>query len=626
VAGLPKVLNVLRLPGWSVGARLLLINGLLMVALVVVTVIAWRALSAQSRAMAELALISKAARYHQDADTVHANLRADVSAALASAALSADERAAIAASLADNARVFRQDLMTLENINLTSDVVETETKVHVLADIFLASAMEAGPLALRDAKAAEALLPAFREAGDALDAGMLRQTAALTSHIAQATSDAASAEANAKRWLIIAGLVTCVVVAALVAWLSRSIRQSVRKVRDVTVTMSEGNLAVRNVIATQDELGQLGHAINNMADRLNEVIGRLRAEADRDAFGTQLVEALEMGDTEEEVYRVLARAMTAISKDLPTELLLADSSRAHLERATQHPEAGAPGCDVESPFSCMAVRRGNPVIFPDSEALNACSRLRGRPCGAISAVCVPVSFMGRALGVLHTAGPAGKPPTTRQVAQLTTLGIQAGARIGTVRAFNSTQLKATTDSLTGLSNRRSAEERVRQLNSEGKSFALVLADLDHFKHLNDSRGHEAGDQALRLFAETMHLSLRDGDMGARWGGEEFALILPQTSASQAQEVVDRVRAKLAENLLAGSIPAFTASFGISDTTMSPRFEELLRMADEALYRAKESGRDRAVIAGHHGSTAAPRARRAVEHPAAPDLSLIAGAE
>jgi len=626
VAGLPKVLNVLRLPGWSVGARLLLINGLLMVALVVVTVIAWRALSAQSRAMAELALISKAARYHQDADTVHANLRADVSAALASAALSADERAAIAASLADNARVFRQDLMTLENINVTSDVVETETKVHVLADIFLASAMEAGPLALRDAKAAEALLPAFREAGDALDAGMLRQTAALTSHIAQATSDAASAEANAKRWLIIAGLVTCVVVAALVAWLSRSIRQSVRKVRDVTVTMSEGNLAVRNVIATQDELGQLGHAINNMADRLNEVIGRLRAEADRDAFGTQLVEALEMGDTEEEVYRVLARAMTAISKDLPTELLLADSSRAHLERATQHPEAGAPGCDVESPFSCMAVRRGNPVIFPDSEALNACSRLRGRPCGAISAVCVPVSFMGRALGVLHTAGPAGKPPTTRQVAQLTTLGIQAGARIGTVRAFNSTQLKATTDSLTGLSNRRSAEERVRQLNSEGKSFALVLADLDHFKHLNDSRGHEAGDQALRLFAETMHLSLRDGDMGARWGGEEFALILPQTSASQAQEVVDRVRAKLAENLLAGSIPAFTASFGISDTTMSPRFEELLRMADEALYRAKESGRDRAVIAGHHGSTAAPRARRAVEHPAAPDLSLIAGAE
>jgi len=609
-----------------VGARLLLINGLLMVALVVVTVIAWRALSAQSRAMAELALISKAARYHQDADTVHANLRADVNAALASGTLSADERSTVADSLAESAKDLRRDLLALEHFELAPDLVETETKVHSLADGFLAKAMEIGPLALRDSKAAEALLPEFRAAGDALDAGMLRQTAAFTEHITQATSDAARAEANAKRWLITAGILTSFVVALLVAWLSRSIRASLRRVRDVAVTISEGNLGVRSVVSSRDELGELGHAINTMADRLNEVIGRLRAEADRDAFGTQLVEALEMADTEEEVYRVLARAMRLISTDLPSELLLADSSRAHLERATQHPEAGAPGCDVESPFSCMAVRRGNPVIFPDSEALNACSRLRGRPCGAISAVCVPVSFMGRALGVLHTAGPAGKPPTTRQLGQLTTLGIQAGARIGTVRAFNSTQLKATTDSLTGLSNRRSAEERVRHLNSEGKSFALVLADLDHFKRLNDSRGHEAGDQALRLFAETVRLSLRDGDMGARWGGEEFALILPQTSASQAQEVVDRVRAKLAENLLAGSIPAFTASFGISDTTMSPRFEELLRMADEALYRAKESGRDRAVIAGHHGSAAAPSARRAVEHPAAPDLSLIASAE
>jgi diguanylate cyclase (GGDEF)-like protein len=623
--GMTKVLNVLRLPGWSVGARLLLINGLLMVALVLVTVIAWRALSAQSRAMAELALISKAARYHQDADTVHANLRADVNAALVSGTLSADERSTVADALAENFQDLRRDLRALERFELPPDLVETETKVRTLADTFLAKAMEIGPLALRDSKAAETLLPELRVAGDALDAGMLRQTAAFTGHITQATDDAASAEANAKRWLITAGILTSVVVAMLVAWLSRSIRGSVRRVRDVAVAISEGNLGVRSVVSSQDELAELGQAINTMADRLNEVIGRLRAEADRDAFGTQLVEALEMADTEEEAYRVLARAMRVISTDLPSELLLADSSRAHLERATQHPDAGAPGCDVQSPFSCMAVRRGNPVIFPDSEALNACSRLRGRPCGAVSAVCVPVSFMGRALGVLHTAGPAGKPPTSRQVAQLTALGIQAGARIGTVRAFNSTQRKATTDSLTGLSNRRSAEEQVRQLNSEGKSFALVLADLDHFKRLNDSRGHEAGDQALRLFAETVRLSLRTGDMGARWGGEEFVLILPDSGASQALEVVDRLRAKLAENLLAGSIPAFTASFGISDTTMSQRIEQLLKMADEALYCAKESGRDRAMIAGRYGSTAPP-ARRAVEHPAAPDLSLIANAE
>ncbi|TLY79517.1 MAG: GGDEF domain-containing protein [Gammaproteobacteria bacterium] len=569
------VLNALRLPRWSVGARLLLINGLLMAALVVVTVIAWRALDDQSRAMTELALISKAARYHQDADTVHANLRADVNAALASGTLSADERSGIAASVAENARDFRRDLLALEHFELPPDLVEIETKVHTLADTFLAQAMETAPLALRDPKAAEALMPAFREAGEALDAGMLRQTAAFTAHITQATADAANAEASAKRWLMSAGALTGVVGTMLVAWLSRSIRRSLRRVRDVAVSI--------------------------------------------------LVEALEMADSEEEAYRVLARAMKLISTDMPTELLLADSSRAHLERATQHPDAGAPGCDVESPFSRMAVRRGNPVVFADSEALNACSRLRGRPCGAVSAVCVPVSFMGRALGVLHASGPAGKPPTSRQVAQLTTLGMQAGARIGTVRAFHSTQRRATTDSLTGLPNRGRAEEQVRGLNAEGKAFALVLADLDHFKRLNDSRGHEAGDQALRIFAETLQLSLRDGDMAARWGGEEFILILARSGAVDGREVADRVRAKLAERLLAGSIPTFTASFGIADTTMSPRLEELLRLADEALYCAKEAGRDCAVIAGQY-VPGAPITRRPVEHPAAPDLSLIARAD
>ena len=352
MAGLPKVLNVLRLPGWSVGARLLLINGLLMVALVVVTVIAWRALSAQSRAMTELALISKAARYHQDADTVHANLRADVSAALVSGTLSADERSTVADSLAANAKDFRRDLLALEHFELAPDLVETETKVRTLADTFLTKAMEIGPLALRDSKAAEGLLPELRAAGDALDAGMLRQTAAFTEHITQATGDAASAEANAKRWLITAGILTSVVGAMLVAWLSRSIRGSLRRVRDVAVTISEGNLGVRSVVSSRDELGELGHAINAMADRLNEVIGRLRAEADRDAFGTQLVEALEMADTEEEVYRVLARGASGEPRRGPRDR---PSERA----AAGGFQSSAPGArDPASGGGCPGVRCG----------------------------------------------------------------------------------------------------------------------------------------------------------------------------------------------------------------------------------------------------------------------------
>src|SRR5262249_15826885 len=174
----------------------------------------------------------------------------------------------------------------------------------------------------------------------------------------------------------------------------------------------------------------------------------LTLQAQRDNFGSQLVEALEMADEENATFDVVERAMVEVEPTAPMELLLSDSSRAQLERAAASPVSGAPGCPVESPFSCVAVRRGNPVVFESSEALNACPKLRGRPNGVCSAVCIPVTFMGRALGVLHATGPAGEPLQPSQVAQLTTLATQAGARIGTVRAFQRTQLQASTDSLT----------------------------------------------------------------------------------------------------------------------------------------------------------------------------------
>ncbi len=613
------------LQGWSVGARLLVINGLLAAALVYVGAIAWQTLSAQNRAMSELALISKGARYHQDAATLQAELRADVTSALAGRAATDEQRSMLLDSLDENSKQLRLDLLTLEKLELPADLVDTEAKVQTLADLYLVRAAELGRLAVRDPAAAAQLVAQFNDSLAALNQAMDKQTMAFSAHIVQANDDALAAEVNAKKEMLTAFILANLVVGMLVQWLSRSIRSSLRGVRDVAQALATGDLTARNRATGPDELGELGSAINHMADNLREVIGKLRAEADRDAFGTQLVEALEMADTEEEAYGVLGRAMTLISPDLPTELLLADSSRAHLERATAHPQAGAAGCTVDSPFSCMAVRRGSAVTFPDSDALNACSRLRDRPCGSVSAVCVPISFMGRALGVLHAAAPAGKLPDASQIAQLTTLGQQAGARIGTVRAFHSTQHRAATDALTGLHNRRSAEERARELAGAGRAFAVVLADLDHFKKLNDSRGHEAGDQALRLFADTLRAQLRDHDMAARWGGEEFVLILPNANAKHANEAAERIRDGLATSLLLGGSPAFTSSFGVADSSMSPRFEKLLKIADEALYRAKDAGRDRVVIGtAQLVDDADTYTRHVYEHPASPNMKKMSG--
>src|SRR3954452_4570357 len=145
--------------------------------------------------------------------------------------------------------------------------------------------------------------------------------------------------------------------------------------------------------------------------------------------------------------------------------------------------------------------------------------------------------MGRALGVLHATGPDGVPPGKEQVGQLTTLATQSGSRIGTVRAFEKTQLQAQTDGLTGLINRRTLETQLRGLMRQGKPFALALADLDRFKNLNDTHGHEEGDRSLRTFSHVMRQVRRDDAVVARWGGEEFLIALPEAGADAAVEVM-----------------------------------------------------------------------------------------
>src|SRR5919205_783053 len=104
---------------------------------------------------------------------------------------------------------------------------------------------------------------------------------------------------------------------------------------------------------------------------------------------------------------------------------------------------------------------------------------------------------------------------------------------------------AAPDGLTGLPNRRTLEEVARRLQAARKPYAFVLADLDHFKTLDDKHGHAAGDRALRQFADVLRHSVRNGDVAARWGGEEFALMFHANTAQAVVEIVERLRTSLA---------------------------------------------------------------------------------
>jgi diguanylate cyclase (GGDEF)-like protein len=324
---------------------------------------------------------------------------------------------------------------------------------------------------------------------------------------------------------------------------------------------------------------------------LDETEAAQAHEATRARFSAELHEALEMATEEQAITRVVEHVLGAVV-DRPAELLLADSSEAHLAVVASHPRAGAPGCQVEAPFACPAVRRASPQTFPTSTAINACPHLRDRPGDPRSAHCVSVTFMGRSLGVLHVTGPDGEVIGREAGERLGELASQVGSHIGTVRSFARAELQAGTDSLTGLPNRRSAEAELSRRLLDGERLAVAIADLDHFKLLNDTYGHEAGDRALRLFADAVRASLRTEDTFARWGGEEFVIALPFADRFDAREALDRARQALEAACAKAETPGFTASFGVADTTQADRLDELLRTADKALLRAKAAGRDR----------------------------------
>ena len=163
-------------------------------------------------------------------------------------------------------------------------------------------------------------------------------------------------------------------------------------------------------------------------------------------------------------------------------------------------------------------------------------------------------------------------------------------------------LVSRTDSLTGLHNRRHVEEYLARLLSlarrNGEPIAVLLIDIDHFKLVNDGHGHDAGDAVLREAADRMARIVRFEDMVGRWGGEEFLVVLPNTATQGAAELAERLRQAVADEpcrLPDGGAVQVTISLGCA-ASLTDDAGTLVRSADAAMYEAKESGRNRVVVA------------------------------
>jgi len=171
-------------------------------------------------------------------------------------------------------------------------------------------------------------------------------------------------------------------------------------------------------------------------------------------------------------------------------------------------------------------------------------------------------------------------------------------RAALTEALGEVQRLATHDELTGLANRRHMQERLAQeqyrFQRQGHPFSIAVIDLDHFKRVNDAQGHAGGDTVLRAFAVEALSTLRTSDLIARWGGEEFLLLLPDTRGTQALATVQRLLERV-HALPHGPGPLLSFSAGVTEYRGDETVADTVARADQEMYEAKNSGRDRARL-------------------------------
>ncbi|WP_227028708.1 GGDEF domain-containing protein [Azotobacter chroococcum] len=243
-------------------------------------------------------------------------------------------------------------------------------------------------------------------------------------------------------------------------------------------------------------------------------------------------------------------------------------------------------------------------------ALGAISMRSGQKPAKYFLLAAIAAMLGAAISTLAVWG---RIPTNEWTYRAADIGMMLDAtllalaltyrfRVTQAEKLRAEQL-ATRDPLTGIDNRRAFHDRALPLwnraRREDRELSLILLDIDHFKAINDTHGHAGGDRVLVATARLLESALRKQDVLARWGGEEFILLLPETGLSEAAHLAERLRAALEGLRLQheGQDIAITASFGIARRKAGqPDLDRLVAEADELLYRSKEMGRNRISVA------------------------------
>jgi len=287
------------------------------------------------------------------------------------------------------------------------------------------------------------------------------------------------------------------------------------------------------------------------------------------------------------------RGRGRVSPPTPEEVREVSALIGHALEATHDPEALIP---VVLEATVQATRaRGGRLLVDGEEILR-----RGAVSRGADPLTIGLGLYGNGELMLELTPPRGGFSTeTRELAH--SLAVQAATAIENARLHTIVQRQAVTDELTELPNRRrfmeTLEAEVRRAERFGAPLGLVLFDLDDFKLVNDRHGHQVGDLVLKKTGEVLLERVREVDLAARLGGEEFAVLVPGTDLAGAVSLAESLRQALSEAAVAGAGEAdvrITASFGVTEHSRERTASDLLAAADGALYRAKDAGKNRVV--------------------------------
>ncbi|WP_136254776.1 diguanylate cyclase domain-containing protein [Onishia niordana] len=254
---------------------------------------------------------------------------------------------------------------------------------------------------------------------------------------------------------------------------------------------------------------------------------------------------------------------------------------------------------------CRLMLDAEDVLYTNQAGQDA--RISGHPCyqqfGLETYIGTPLRLNGEVWGTLNFSSPSPRQaPFTQVEIELVRLIADAVERVITNEAeieqvrqeLDLMADKASRDYLTGLPNRAFLDQHLETLIARAERFSLAVIDIDHFKQVNDTHGHDVGDIALQWLSGRISECLRDGDIVARTGGEEFVVVMRQASLTAAEKVMERVR----QHIKAGAVILqddrelpITISIGLSEYAQGEAFSELFKRADTALYAAKRAGRD-----------------------------------